>query len=122
MDKQNGVAQLRHLEEVGLRRSGVETMPPEERHLPVKWNGSHLCRVSGSGSVLHREADIERHRAQGHIAGRDPYRQGDFGEYLAMLEHAPQRKASGLVGDDRILANFGAECQKQKICKPLLTL
>ena len=77
MDK--GAAQLRQPEEVGLRlrRSGFETMSPEERHLPVKWNGSHLCRVSGSGSVLYREADIERSHAQATLQ-RDPYRD-DFG-------------------------------------------
>ena len=28
-------------------------------------------------------------------------------EYMAILEYAPQLKASGLVGDYRVLADFG---------------
>ena len=108
MDKQNGAAQLRYLEEVGLRlrHSGFETMPLEERHLPVKWNGSYLCRVSGSGSVLYREADIERHHAQDIL--QDAIHTARMtSEYMAMLERAPQLKANSLVGDYRILADFG---------------
>ena len=108
MDKQNGAVQLRYLEEVSLRlrRSGFETMPLEERLLPVKWNGSYLCRVSGSGSVLYREADIERHHAQDIL--QDVIHTARMtSEYMAMLEQAPQLKASGLVGDYRILADFG---------------
>lgn len=108
MDKQNGAAQLRYLEEVSLRlrRSGFETMPLEERYLPVKWNGNHLCRVSGSGSVLYREADIERHHAQDIL--QDVIHTARMtSEYMAMLEQASQLKASGLVGDYRILADFG---------------
>lgn len=108
MDNQNGVAQLRYLEEIStrLRCMGFETMPMEDQHLPVKWNGSYLCRVSGSGSVLYREADIELHRAQDML--QDVIHTARMtSEYMAMLEQAPQLKASGLVGDYRILADFG---------------
>ena len=108
MDKQNGAAQLRYLEEVSirLRRSGLETILLEERHLPVKWNGSYLCRVSSSGSVLYREADIERHHARDIL--RDVIHTARMtSEYMAMLEQVPQLKASGLVGDYRVLADFG---------------
>ena len=65
MGNQNGAAQLRYLEETGicLRHTGFETMPMEDQHLPVKWNGNYLCRISGRGSVLYREADVKRTNA-----------------------------------------------------------
>ena len=108
MSNQNGAAQLRYLEEIAIRlhRMGFETMPVEDQHLPIKWNGSYLCRISGRGSVLYREADVKRANAQDTL-------QSVIGtakmtsEYMAILEHAPQLKASGLVGDYRILADFG---------------
>ena len=111
MDEQNGAAQLRYLEEVSirLRRSSFETMPLEERHLPVKWNGSYLCRVSGSGSVLYREADIERHHAQDIL--QDVIHTARMtSEYMAMLEQAPQLKANGLVGTIASLPTLATRC------------
>ena len=49
MDKQNDMAQLRYLEEmaISLKRAGFETGRIEDHHLPVNWNGSYLCRISG---------------------------------------------------------------------------
>ena len=34
-----------------------ETMPAEDQQLPVKWNGSDLCRITGKGSVYYRRED-----------------------------------------------------------------
>ena len=55
MDKQNDMAQLRYLEEIAisLKRAGFDTERIEDHHLPVTWNGSYLCRISGKGSVLY---------------------------------------------------------------------
>ena len=108
MSNQNGAAQLRYLEEIGTRlhRMGFETMPVEDQHLPIKWNGSYLCRISGRGSVLYREADVKRANVQDALHSIiDTAKMTS--EYMAILEYAPQLKASGLVGDYRILADFG---------------
>ena len=104
MDNQNGAAQLRYLEEIGTRlhRMGFETMPMEDQHLPVKWNDNYLCRISGRGSVLYREADVKCANAQDALHSViDTAKMTS--EYMAILEYAPQLKASGLVGDYRIL-------------------
>lgn len=59
MDSQNETAQLRYLEEtsIRLRRMDFVTMPAEDQQLPVKWNGSDLCRITGKGSVYYRRED-----------------------------------------------------------------
>ena len=108
MIDQNGAAQLRYLEEIGtrLRHMGFETMPMEDQHLPIKWNDNYLCRISGRGSVLYREADVKRANAQDTLQSViDTAKMTS--EYMVILEHAPQLKASGLVGDYRVLADFG---------------
>ena len=108
MDNQNEIAQLRYPEEVNirLRRMDFETMPMEDQYLPVKWNGSYLRRISGRGSVLYRQENVDGIRAQDALYSViDTAKMTS--EYMAILEHAPQFKASGLVGDYHILADFG---------------
>ena len=108
MSNQNGATQLRYLEEIGtrLRCMGFETMPMEDQHLPIKRNDNYLCRISGRGSVLYREADVKRANALDALHSViDTAKMTS--EYMAILEHAPQLKASGLVGDYRVLADFG---------------
>ena len=108
MDNQNESSQLRYLAEIGtrLRRMGFETTPIEDQHLPVKWNDSDLCRISGRGSVLYRQENVDSIKAQDVLHSViDTAKMTS--EYMAILEHAPQLKASGLVGDYRILADFG---------------
>lgn len=108
MDNQNGAAQLRYLEEIAarLRRMSFEIMPVEDQHLSVKWNGNYLCRISGRGSVLYRQEDVDSIRAQDALHSViDTAKMTS--EYMAILEHAPQLKASGLVGDYHVLADFG---------------
>ena len=108
MDNQNGAARLRYLEEISirLRRMGFEAMPMEDQHLPIKWNGNYLCRISGRGSVLYRQENVDSIRAQDALHSViDTAKMTS--EYMAILEFAPQLKASGLVGDYRILADFG---------------
>ena len=108
MDNQNEASQLRYLAEIStnLRRMGFETTPIKDQHLPVKWNDSDLCRISGRGSVLYRQENVDSIKAQDVLHSViDTAKMTS--EYMAILEHAPQLKASGLVGDYRILADFG---------------
>ena len=108
MDSQNETAQLRYLEEtsIRLRRMDFETMPAEDQQLPVKWNGSDLCRISGKGSVLYRQERVDALGAQDTLqAVIDTAKMTS--EFMAILETAPRLKATDLTGDYRILADFG---------------
>ena len=108
MDFQNETAQLRYLEEtsIRLRRMDFETMPAEDQQLPVKWNGSDLCRISGKGSVYYRREDADTPQAEDAL-----FRIEDIAaktlEYMTAMETAPRLKATDLTGDYRILADFG---------------
>ena len=108
MDTPNTSRQFRYLEEVRtpLHRAGVGTLPVEGEQLPVLWNGAPLCRISGRGSVLYRQECVDVPGAQDALqAVIDTAKMTS--EYMAILETAPQLKASGLDGDYRILADFG---------------
>ena len=108
MDNQNTNRQLRYLEEVRipLHRAGFGTLPVEGEQLPVLWNGTPLCRISGRGSVLYRQENVDGIGAQDalqsviHIAAMTA-------EYMTAMERAPRLQATGLEGDYRILADFG---------------
>ena len=108
MDTQNTSRQLRYLEEVRtpLHRAGFGTLPVEGEQLPVHWNGTPLCRITGTGSVFYRREDVDTPQAEDAL-----YRVEDIAaktlEYMTAMEAAPQLKASGLDGDYRILADFG---------------
>ena len=108
MDTQNTNRQLRYLEEVRtpLHRAGFGTLPVEGDQLPVHWNGTPLCRITGKGSVFYRREDSDTPQAEDAL-----YRVEDIAaktlEYMTAMETAPQLKASGLDGDYRILADFG---------------
>ena len=108
MDTKNTSRQLRYLEEVRipLHRAGFETLPLEGAQLPVLWNGTPLCRITGKGSVFYRRKDADTPQAEDAL-----YRVEDIAaktlEYMTAMEAAPQLKASGLDGDYRILADFG---------------
>ena len=108
MDNQNTSRQLRYLEEVRipLHRAGFETLPLEGEQLPVLWNGTPLCRITGKGSVFYRRKDADTPQAEDAL-----YRVEDIAaktlEYMTAMEAAPQLKASGLDSDYRILAEFG---------------
>ena len=108
MDTQNTSRQLRYLEEVRipLHRAGFGTLPLEGEQLPVLWNGTPLCRITGKGSVFYRREDADTPQAEDAL-----YRVEDIAaktlEYMTAMKAAPQLKASGLDGDYRILADFG---------------
>ena len=100
MDKQNDMAQLRYLEEMAfsLKRAGFETGRIEDHHLPVNWNGSYLCRISGKGSVLYRQQNVDANGAQAELQNVIDIAK-TTSEYMAMMERAPQLKVRDLEGD-----------------------
>ena len=108
MNDQNETTQLRFLEEtaIRLRQNGFTVEPIEDHHLPVCWEKGRLCRVSGKGSVLYRQENVDSIRAQDALRTViDTAKMTS--EYMAILETAPRLKASGLAGDYRVLADFG---------------
>ena len=66
MNDQNNMAQLRYLEElkISLVHAGFEPERIEDQHLPVRWENHYLCRVSGRGSVLYRQENVDGIGAQ----------------------------------------------------------
>lgn len=108
MNDQSGTAQLRFLEETAIRllQNGFTVEPIEDHHLPVCWKKGRLCRISGRGSVLYRQECVDVPGAQDALQTViDTAKMTS--EYMAILESAPQLKASGLDEDYRILADFG---------------
>ena len=108
MNDQNETAQLRFLEEtaIRLRQNGFTVEPIEDHHLPVCWEKGRLCQISGRGSVLYRQENVDGIGAQDalqsviHIAAMTA-------EYMTAMEHTPKLQATGLEDDYRILADFG---------------
>lgn len=108
MNDQNETTQLRYLEETAtrLRQNGFTVEPIEDHHLPVCWEKGRLCRISGRGSVLYRQENVDGIGVQDalqsviHIAAMTA-------EYMTAMERAPKLQATGLEGDYRILADFG---------------
>ena len=108
MNDQSGTAQLRFLEEtaIRLRQNGFTVEPIEDHHLPVCCEKGRLCRISGKGSVLYRQENMDSIRAQDALQTViDTAKMTS--EYMAILEYAPRLKATDLTGDYRILADFG---------------
>ena len=108
MNDQTNMAQLRYLEElkISLVHAGFEPERIEDQHLPIRWEGHYLCRISGRGSVLYRQECVDVPGAQDALqAVIDTAKMTS--EYMAILETALRLKASGLHGDYRILADFG---------------
>ena len=108
MNDQTNMAQLRYLEElkISLVHAGFEPERIEDQHLPVCWEKGRLCRISGKGSVLYRQENVDSIRAQDALqVVIDTAKMTS--EYMAILEYAPQLKATDLTGDYRILADFG---------------
>ena len=107
MNDQNKTAQLRFLEEtaIQLRQNGFTVEPIEDHHLPVCWEKGRLCRISGRGSVLYRQERAASGAQDALQVVIDTAKMTS--EYMAILEYAPQLKATDLTGDYRILADFG---------------
>ena len=108
MNEQNETAQLRFLEEtaIRLRQNGFTVEPIKDQHLPVRWENHYLCRVSGRGSVLYRQENVDG------IGAQDALQTvintaAMTAEYMTAMERAPKLQATGLEGDYCILADFG---------------
>ena len=104
MNDQNETAQLRFLEETAtrLRQNGFTVEPIEDHHLPVCWEKGRLCRISGRGSVLYRQENMDSVRTQDALQSViDTAKMTS--EYMAILETAPRLKATDLTGDYRML-------------------
>ena len=108
MNDQSGTAQLRFLEEtaIRLRQNGFTVEPIKDQHLPIRWENHYLCRVSGRGSVLYRQENVDG------IGAQDALQTvintaAMTAEYMTAMERAPKLQATGLEGDYRILADFG---------------
>ena len=108
MNDQKKTAQLRFLKEtaIRLRQNGFTVEPIEDHHLPVRWEKGRLCRVSGRGSVLYRQENVDG------IGAQDALQTvintaAMTAEYMTAMERAPRLQATGLEGDYRILADFG---------------
>ena len=108
MNDQTNMAQLRYLEElkISLVHAGFEPERIEDQHLPVRWENHYLCRVSGRGSVLYRQENVDG------IGAQDALQTvintaAMIAEYMTAMERAPVLQATGLEGDYRILADFG---------------
>ena len=108
MNSSNIGQQIRYLEEVciSLHRAGFETKPPEDCQLPILWNDAPLCRITGKGSVLYRQENMDSIRTQDALRSVIDIAKMTS-EYMAILETAPRLKAGGLTGDYRVLADFG---------------
>ena len=109
MNDQTNMAQLRYLEElkISLVHAGFEPERIEDQHLPVRWENHYLCRVSGRGSVLYRQENVDG------IGAQDALQTvintaAMTAEYMTAMERAPKLQATGLEGDYRILADFGS--------------
>ena len=109
MNDQTNMAQLRYLEElkISLVHAGFEPERIEDQHLPVRWENHYLCRVSGRGSVLYRQENVDGIGAQDALqAVIDTAKMTS--EYMVILETALRLKVGGLTGDYRVLADFGS--------------
>ena len=95
------------LSEVGiaLRRDGYDTSSPDNGLLPVSADGLSLCRISETGSVRYRDADIgsvEREAALHEVTQTAE----TVSEYMKLMDTAPLLKAQGLDEEYRLLADF----------------
>ena len=109
MNDQNETAQLRYLEEtaIRLRQNGFTVEPIKDQHLPVRWENHYLCRVSGRGSVLYRQENVDGIGAQDALQTAINTA-AMTAEYMTAMERAPKLQATGLEGDYRVLADFGS--------------
>lgn len=90
---------------IALRRDGYDTSIPDNGLLPVLVDRLPLCRISETGSVRYRDADIgsvEREDALHEVTQTAE----TVSEYMKLMDAAPLLKAQGLDKTYRLLADF----------------
>ena len=90
---------------IALRRDGYDTSIPDNGLLPVLVDRLPLCRISETGSVRYRDADIgslEREDALHEVTQTAE----TVSEYMKLMDAAPLLKAQGLDETYRLLADF----------------
>ena len=107
MEQNNLEKSAGFLSEIGivLRRDGYDTSVPDNGLLPVSADGLPLCRISETGSVRYRDADIgsvEREDALHEVTQTAE----TVSEYMKLMDAAPLLKAQGLDETYRLLADF----------------
>lgn len=107
MEQNNLEKSAGFLSEIGivLRRDGYDTSVPDNGLLPILADGLPLCRISETGSVRYRDADIgslEREDALHEVTQTAE----TVSEYMKLMDAAPLLKAQGLDETYRLLANF----------------
>ncbi|WP_326974734.1 hypothetical protein [Caproicibacter sp. BJN0012] len=90
---------------IALRRDGYDTSVPDNGLLPVLVDRLPLCRISETGSVRYRDADI------GSVERKDALHEvtqtaETVSEYMKLMDAAPLLKAQGLDETYRLLADF----------------
>ena len=107
MEQNNLKEDTGFLSEVGivLRRGGYDTSVPDNGLLPVSTNGLPLCRISETGSVRYRDADIGSMERE--VALHEVTQTAEtVAEYMKLMNAAPLLKAQGLDEEYRLLADF----------------
>ena len=107
MEQNNLEKSAGFLSEIGivLRRDGYDTSVPDNGLLPILADGLPLCRISETGSVRYRDADIgslEREDALHEVTQTAE----TVAEYMKLMNAAPLLKAQGLDEEYRLLADF----------------
>lgn len=90
---------------IALRRDGYDTSVSDNGLLPVLVDRLPLCRISETGSVRYRDADIgsvEREDALHEVTQTAE----TVSEYMKLMDAAPLLKAQGLDETYRLLAYF----------------
>lgn len=107
MEQNNLEKSAGFLSEIGivLRRDGYDTSAPDNGLLPVLVDRLPLFRISETGSVRYRDADIgsmEREAALLEVTQTVE----TVSEYMKLMDAAPLLKAQGLDETYRLLADF----------------
>ena len=107
MEQNNLEKSAGFLSEIGivLRRDGYDTSVPDNGLLPILADGLPLCRISETGSVRYRDADIGSMERE--VALHEVTQTAEtVSEYMKLMDAAPLLKAQGLDETYRLLADF----------------
>ena len=90
---------------IALRRGGYDTSIPDNGLLPVSADGLPLCRITETGSVRYRDADIGSMERE--VALHEVTQTAEtVAEYMKLMNAAPLLKTQGLDEEYRLLADF----------------